>query len=89
MIAMASIAAGAINLAAAATIGPSNAQYLAFFTVVGVAQVAWAAVALAWAPRWWLALGAGPVHEPLVRLPLLIPQAGSTRFRALQLQRGA
>jgi hypothetical protein len=58
VIAMASIAAGAINLAAAATIGSSNAQYLAFFTVVGVAQVAWAAVALAWAPRWWLALGA-------------------------------
>jgi hypothetical protein len=56
---MASIAAGAINLAAAATFGSSNTQYLAFFTVVGVAQVAWAAVALAWAPRWWLALGAG------------------------------
>ena len=58
VIAMASIAAGAINLAAAATIGSSDAQYLAFFTVVGVAQVIWAAVALAWAPRWWLALGA-------------------------------
>jgi hypothetical protein len=57
-IGMASIAAGAINLAAAATIGPSNGQYLAFFTVVGVAQVAWAAVSLAWASRWWLALGA-------------------------------
>jgi hypothetical protein len=58
VIAMASIAAGAINLTAAATIGSSNAQYLAFFTVVGVAQLAWAAVALARAPRWWLALGA-------------------------------
>jgi len=58
VIAMASIAAGAINLAAAATIGSSKAQYLAFFMVVGVAQVAWAAAALAWAPRWWLALGA-------------------------------
>jgi len=58
VIAMASIAAGAINLAAAATIGSSNGQYLAFFTVVGVAQLAWAAVSLAWAPRWWLALGA-------------------------------
>jgi hypothetical protein len=55
---MASIAAGAINLAAAATIGPSNGQYLAFFTVVGGAQVTWAAVSLAWAARWWLALGA-------------------------------
>jgi hypothetical protein len=58
VIAMASIAAGAINLTAAATIGSSNAQYLTFFTVVGVAQLAWAAVALARAPRWWLALGA-------------------------------
>jgi hypothetical protein len=55
---MASIAAGAINLAAAATVGSSNAQNLAFFTVVGVAQVIWAAIALARAPRWWLALGA-------------------------------
>ena len=36
VIAMAGIAAGAINLAAAATIGSSKAQYLAFFTVVGV-----------------------------------------------------
>ena len=58
VIAMASIAAGAINLTAAATIGSSSAQYLAFFTVVGVAQLAWAAVALVRAPRWWLALGA-------------------------------
>jgi hypothetical protein len=58
VIAMASIAAGAINLAAAATIGSSDAQYLAFFTVVGVAQLIWAAAALVWAPRWWLALGA-------------------------------
>ena len=58
VIAMASIAAGAINLAAAATVGRSNAQNLAFFTVVGVAQLAWGAVALVRAPRWWLALGA-------------------------------
>ena len=58
VIAMTSIAAGAINLAAAATVGSSNAQNLAFFTVVGVAQVIWAAIALARAPRWWLALGA-------------------------------
>ena len=58
VIAMASIAAGAINLAAAATVGRSNAQNLAFFIVVGAAQVAWGAVALVRAPRWWLALGA-------------------------------
>jgi hypothetical protein len=55
---MAGIAAAAINLAAAATIGSSNDQYLAFFTAVGVAQIVWAVIALAWAPRWWLALGA-------------------------------
>jgi uncharacterized membrane protein YgcG len=57
-IALASIAAGAINLAAAATVGRDSAQNLAFFVVVGAAQVAWGALALARAPRWWLALGA-------------------------------
>jgi hypothetical protein len=55
---MASIAAGAINIAAAATVGRSNGQNLAFFTVAGVAQLVWGAVALVRAPRWWLALGA-------------------------------
>jgi hypothetical protein len=58
VIALASIAAGAINIAAAATVGSSNAQNLAFFIVVGAAQVGWGAVALVRAPRWWLALGA-------------------------------
>jgi hypothetical protein len=58
VIALASIAAGAINLAAAATVGRSSAQNLAFFVVVGVAQLAWGVAALARAPRWWLALGA-------------------------------
>jgi hypothetical protein len=57
-IALASIAAGAINLAAAATVGRDSAQNLAFFGVVAAAQLAWGAVALARAPRWWLALGA-------------------------------
>jgi hypothetical protein len=57
VIALASIAAGAINLAAAATVGRSNAQNLAFFVVVTVVQLAWGAVALVRAPRWWLALG--------------------------------
>jgi uncharacterized membrane protein YgcG len=58
-IALASIAAGAINLAAAATVGrDSSTQTLAFFVVVAIAQLAWGAVALARAPRWWLALGA-------------------------------
>jgi hypothetical protein len=55
-IAVASIAAGAINIAAAATID-GDAQTLAFFGVVGAAQIAWGLLALVWAPRWWLALG--------------------------------
>ena len=58
VIALASIAAGAINVAAAATVGRGSAQNLAFFGVVGAAQLVWGAVTLAWAPRWWLALGA-------------------------------
>ena len=58
IIALASIAAGAINIAAAATIGRHNAQNLAFFGVVGAAQHLWGAITLARAPRWWLALGA-------------------------------
>src|SRR4051794_579959 len=58
-IALASIGAGAIHVAAAATDGvDSGAQYLAFFTVVAAAQIVWGTVALARAPRWWLALGA-------------------------------
>jgi uncharacterized membrane protein YgcG len=57
-IALASLAAGAINIAAAATVGRDSAQNLAFFVVVAVAQLVWGAVALARAPRWWLALGA-------------------------------
>jgi hypothetical protein len=58
VIALASIAAGAINIAAAATVGRSSAQNLAFFAVVAAAQLAWGAVALVRAPRWWLLLGA-------------------------------
>jgi hypothetical protein len=57
-IALASIAAGAINIAAAATVGRDSTQSLAFFVVVAAAQLVWGAVALAQAPRWWLALGA-------------------------------
>jgi hypothetical protein len=57
-IALASIAAGAINFAAAATVGRDSAQNLTFFVAVGAAQLAWGALALARAPRWWLALGA-------------------------------
>jgi hypothetical protein len=58
VIALASIAAGAINIAAAATIGRGSVQNIAFFGVVGVAQLVWGVVTLARAPRWWLALGA-------------------------------
>lgn len=58
VIALASIAAGAINIAAAATIGGDNAQTHTFFAVVGGAQVVWGLVALVRAPRWWLVLGA-------------------------------
>jgi uncharacterized membrane protein YgcG len=56
-IALTSIAAGAIHFAAAATLG-GDAQTIAFFVVVGAAQIVWGLVALAQAPRWWLALGA-------------------------------
>ena len=57
-IALASMAAGAINIAAAATVGRGSPQDLAFFSVVAVAQLVWGVVALGQAPRWWLALGA-------------------------------
>ena len=58
VIALTSIAAGAIHVSAAATLGRGSAQNLAFFGVVAAAQIVWGVVALAWAPRWWLALGA-------------------------------
>jgi len=57
VIALASIAAGAINIAVAATIG-ADGQTHAFFGVVGAAQVVWGLMALVWAPRLWLVLGA-------------------------------
>jgi hypothetical protein len=58
VIALASIATGAIHVAAAATLGRDNGQNLAFFGVVAAAEIVWGAIALFWAPRWWLALGA-------------------------------
>ena len=57
-IALASLAAGAINVAAAATVGRGNSQNLAFFSVVAAAQLVWGVVSMAEAPRWWLAVGA-------------------------------
>ena len=52
------MAAGAINIAAAATVGRGSTQNLAFFVGLGAAQLYWGAVAMVRAPRWWLALGA-------------------------------
>jgi hypothetical protein len=57
-IALASVAAGAINAAAAATVGRGSTQNLAFFSVVAAAQLVWGVVCMAEAPRWWLAVGA-------------------------------
>jgi hypothetical protein len=57
VIALASIAAGAINITAAASID-GDTQTTAFFGAVGAAQIVWGLLALVWAPRWWLALGA-------------------------------
>src|SRR5436853_2812676 len=56
-IALASIAVGAVHIAAAATLGSGNAQSLAFFGLAAAAEIAWGLVALVRAPRWWLALG--------------------------------
>ncbi len=58
VVAFTSIAAGAINIAAAATIPGLNSQSLTFFWATGVAGIVWGLVALVSAPRWWLALGA-------------------------------
>jgi len=58
VIALASIGAGAIHIAAAATIGRGNAQTEAFFGVVAAAEIVWGLLTLVWAPRWWLVLGA-------------------------------
>jgi len=57
VIALASIAAGAIHVAAAATIGRDSSQNMAFFVAMATGQLVWGAVALLRAPRWWLALG--------------------------------
>ena len=58
VIALTSIAAGAIHIAAATTIGRGNAQTEAFFGMVAAAEIVWGLVTLMWAPRWWLVLGA-------------------------------
>jgi hypothetical protein len=58
VIAISSLGAGAINVAAAATVGRANIDTLAFFVAVAAAQIAWGAIALVRASRWWLALGA-------------------------------
>jgi hypothetical protein len=58
VIALASIATGAIHIAAAATLGSGNGQTFAFFAIAAAAEIVWGLVALVAAPRWWLALGA-------------------------------
>ena len=58
VIALTSIAAGAINIAAAATIGGDNAQTHAFFGRWARRRSSGVSLTLVWAPRWWLALGA-------------------------------
>src|SRR5262245_20696518 len=57
VVALASIAAGAIHVSAATTLGRGNTQTYAFFAMVAAAQVVWGLVALMSAPRWWLILG--------------------------------
>jgi hypothetical protein len=58
VIALTSVAAGAIHVAAAATLGSDNTQNLAFFGLVATAQIVWGLVTLVAAPRRWLVLGA-------------------------------
>ena len=56
--ALSSIAAGAIHVAAASTLGDGNSQTFAFFGVAAAAEIVWGLVALVRAPRVWLVLGA-------------------------------
>jgi uncharacterized membrane protein YgcG len=55
--ALASIAAGAIHIEAARTLGRGDSQTFAFFGVVAAAEIVWGLVALMRAPRWWVVLG--------------------------------
>ncbi len=55
--ALASIAAGAIHVSAARTLGRGDTQTFAFFGAVAAAEIVWGLVALFRAPRWWLVLG--------------------------------
>jgi len=55
--ALASIAAGAIHVSAARTLGRGDTQTFLFFGVVAAAEIVWGLVALMRAPRWWLVLG--------------------------------
>jgi hypothetical protein len=56
--AFASIAAGAIHIEAARTLGRGDSQTFAFFAAVAAAEIVWGLVALVRAPRVWLVLGA-------------------------------
>ena len=55
--AFASIAAGAIHVEAARTLGRGDTQTFAFFAAIAAAEIVWGLVALVRAPRVWLVLG--------------------------------
>jgi hypothetical protein len=56
--ALSSIAAGAIHVSAARTLGRGDTQTFTFFGAVAAAEIIWGLIALVRAPRWWLVLGA-------------------------------
>src|SRR5919198_4353685 len=87
-IALASIAAGAINLTAAATVGRDSAQNLAFFGVVAAAQVVWGAVAFARAPRWGRQLRRWGRHVGRRLLSSGPPRAATRRRGRLGVRKG-
>ena len=55
--AFASIAAGAIHVEAARTLGRGDTQTFMFFAAIAAAEIVWGLVALVQAPRVWLVLG--------------------------------
>lgn len=54
--ALASVAAGAIHVEAARTLGRGDTQTFAFFAAIAAAEIVWGLVALVRAPRVWLVL---------------------------------
>ena len=58
-----------------------------FFGVVGAAQVVWGLLALVWAPRWWLALGA--LGNAVVVAAWLVSRTVATPVRPVRPRRVA